>query len=356
VLSGIDGTVLLSEGEAELDGVRFRLMNGSGRSSGRLSMHDGQVQLALVGTVRDLTFPLFSGFAPKLGGSWRLDGPVHDLRLSGDLEVSRALLRRRDEISAILLDWVEESRGVGAVEGPTLDLHIEADRSIESRAPFLNLVGSASVDVSGTPAQLGVGGKLEFDEGGDFTFQGVRYELERCTITFTDPTRVDPFIDFQARAWVQNYQITVRLTGTFDRLVPSVSSDPPLDEAGIYSLLALGHRNEAVGGGAMGVGLASAVLTRQINAELERRARLILPVDQVRLDPFVESATGNPAARVTLVKQLNPKWTVILQSNLSTERQEVIVSRWHVGEGLFVEAIRDIDGTLGIDLKYRRRY
>ena len=94
----------------------------------------------------------------------------------------------------------------------------------------------------------------------------VATSVENGTITFSDPNQIDPFIDIQARAWVQNYQITVRLTGTLDRLVPTVSSDPPLEEAGIYSLLALGHRNEAVGGGAI----------EQTGRSLQERGRIRL--------------------------------------------------------------------------------
>ena len=45
-----------------------------------------------------------------------------------------------------------------------------------------------------------------------------------------------------------------------------------------------------------------------------------------------------------------------MQSNLSSNREEVIVSRWYFGEGLFVEAMRDIDGSYAVDLKLRRRY
>ena len=83
---------------------------------------------------------------------------------------------------------------------------------------------------------------------------------------------------------------------------------------------------------------------------------MLLPLDQVRVDPFAEYSTGNPTARVTLVKQLSPTWTVILQSNLSSNREETVVSRWFLGPGLFLEANRDVDGSIGLDLKLRRRY
>jgi hypothetical protein len=79
-------------------------------------------------------------------------------------------------------------------------------------------------------------------------------------------------------------------------------------------------------------------------------------VDQIRVDPFAETSTGNPTARISVVKQINPTWTFIVQSNLSAEREEVVVSRWYLAPGLFVEASRDIDGSYGMDLKLRRPY
>ena len=148
----------------------------------------------------------------------------------------------------------------------------------------------------------------------------------------------------------------LRLNGTLDRLVPSVSSDPPLNEAEIYSLMAMGQVGEGRAGGALGLSLASSMLTRELNRTLGGRDSWLTPIDQVRVDPFIESTTGNPAARVTVVKQLSPSVTVTLQSNLSGETDEVISLRWYLGSGFFVEGTRDADSSVGLDLKLRRRY
>jgi translocation and assembly module TamB len=357
VVAGIDGTLLLSADEIALDGMDFRFMHGQGRGGGTVSWRQGELRLDLAGNVAGVEMEVLPGLVPRLAGSWRLEGPVDDLELAGELTVQRAALARTDDPTSILLDWVEASEEVGPRgRGLGLDLHIQADETLEARTPFLHLTGSADLEVSGTTAEPGMVGSIELEEGGEFTFQGVRYELERGVLTFADPLRIDPDIDLEARAWIQSYLVTVQIHGTMDRLVPTVTSDPPLPQAEVYSLMALGFRDEALGGGAVGVGLASSVLTREINAELQRRASLLLPVDQLRVDPFAESATGNPTARVTLVKQLNPRWTLILQSNLSANREEVAVSRWFLGRGLFLEATRDIDGTYALDLKLRRRY
>jgi hypothetical protein len=356
IVSGINGTVLLSEDELAIDGSDFRFMQGRGRASGRVTSRDGAVRLDLDGVMSGLRYQVFPGLEARVDGSWRLTGSADRLHLSGDLTVSRTSLQRRDDPAAVLLDWFGQPPAPPAEGGVGLDLRVESDQTIELRNPFVRLVGSASLHVTGTTNQPGLVGKVELEEGGEISLQNLRYELERGTFTFADPDRVDPIIELQLRTWVQNYQVTLRLSGTSDRLVPQVTSNPPLPQEEVYSLLAMGYRGNTLGSGAMGVGVASTILSQQITSELDRRAKLVLPVDQVRVDPFAENAAGGPAARVTVVKQLAPNWTVTLQSNLSAERAEVIVSRWYLAPGLFVEATRELDGSYGIDLKIRRPY
>jgi autotransporter translocation and assembly factor TamB len=356
ILSGINGTVLLSSDTILLEGVDFRFMQGVGRCTGTLRHYDRTVDLGLAGTISNLRYEIFPGLVAHLSGSWHLAGPADSLDLSGDIAVDRAALRRKDDVTTLLLDWFATTSGPPREGGPRLDIHVEADETIDINNPFVRLVGSASVDIGGTTSRPEIVGKVEFEEGGEVTLQTVRYELERGSLTFSDPSTNEPFIELQARTWVQNYEITVRITGTPDRLVPSVSSNPPLTEDEVYSLLGVGYRDPTLGRGAMGVGFASSMLTREITAELQRRAGMVLPIDQVRVDPFTEASTGNPTARVSAVKQLSPAWTFVVQSNLSAEREAVVVSRWYLAPGLFVEASRAIDGSVGVDLKLRRPY
>jgi hypothetical protein len=356
VVSGVTGTVLLSADEASLEGLDFRFMGGAGRLGGRLKPRGGTVELALAGTVERAEIPLYPGFSPRLQGEWRLLGVGEDLELSGDLVVQHGSLRRNEDLATILIDWFGQPEIPEVGKGLALDLRVQADRTLEARNAFLRLVGSAALNITGTTVRPGLVGRLDFQEGGEITFMGARYELDRGSITFSDPLVIDPFIDIQLRAWVESYQVMVGLTGTLDRLVPTFVSDPPLPEAEIFSLMTLGRRVESPAGEEIGIGLASAFLNRQLNAELERRARELLPVDQVRVDPFSEASSGNPTARVTMVKQVNPRWTVVVQGNLSANREEVVVSRWYLSRGLFLEATRDLDGRYAIDLKLRRRY
>ncbi len=356
VVSSIDGTVLFSQDEIGLEGMTFRFMRGTGSGGGRIGFAGDVPDLNLAGTIANLEYPLFPGLEPRLGGRFRLEGPVDGLELSGELEVRQATLRRKDDLATIIADWFLASSPPAEEGGLKLDLRIEADRTLEARTGFIRVVGSASLAVTGTSNHPEVTGTVEFLEGGDFTFQGVRYELDRAVVTFTDPTRLNPFLDIVARAWIDTYQLEVRLTGTVDRLVPVVTSDPPLPENELMTMLAFGRSGSGLGGASLGMGVASSLLARELNSELERRTRELLPIDQLRVDPFAEASTGNPTARVTVVKQLSPNWSLMLQSNLSANREEVVVLRWFLGQGVFLEATRDVDGSVGLDLKLRRRY
>jgi len=355
IATSIDGAIELDETEALLSGVRLRIMGGDATVDGTVRLRDGRPVLALEGSARAVRYTVLPGFEARLSGSWWLRGPPDGLELGGRLTVDRTVLRRRDDPATLLLEWFGGGGQGRPPERPRLALHVEADRTIEMRSPFVHIVASAVLDISGTPARPGVVGRIELAEGGDLFLRGVRYELDRCVLLFTDPSSIEPRIDLEARTWVDVYAVTILLQGTPRSLHPVLTSDPPLQEADILSLLSLGRRTGREEEG-MGAVLASSILTSQINAELDRRARSILAVDQLRIDPFSESTTGNPTARVTLVKQLAPNWTLVVQSNLSSNREEVVISRWYLSRGLFLEATRDTDGSYSLDIKLRRRY
>ncbi|MEI9981507.1 MAG: translocation/assembly module TamB domain-containing protein [Edaphobacter sp.] len=79
---------------------------------------------------------------------------------------------------------------------------------------------------------------------GSATFAGTKYQLQRGEIYFTNPVRIDPIIDLDATAQVENYDITIGLHGTSTNLKPTYRSEPPLSETDVFALLALGRTQE----------------------------------------------------------------------------------------------------------------
>ncbi|HNX50547.1 MAG TPA: translocation/assembly module TamB domain-containing protein, partial [Thermoanaerobaculaceae bacterium] len=191
--------------------------------------------------------------------------------------------------------------------------------------------------------------------GGELEVAGVRYELLRGVMTFTDPEGVEPYLDLQARTMVQGFEITVGLVGTLDRMTPTFTSNPALPEMDIVSLISLGRRADEAGSVQAGT-VASTFLTDQLTNAMTRRARTLLDVDQLRVDPFAATQTGDPTARLTVVKQLGRDWTVTLATNLTANREEVVTSRLRLGPGVFLEATRQADGSYLMEVQWQHRY
>jgi autotransporter translocation and assembly factor TamB len=357
ILSQVEGTIFLSSGDVQLEGMDFRFMGGRGRASGRIRERDDSIVLALDGTASGVRFEVLPDLEARVSGSWRLIGPVDDLLLSGDITVDRMSLATKQDVASILLGWLEGSgRGSTGGGGLNLALRVDAEESIELRSPFVRLTGSAALEVTGTTDSPGLVGQVDVLEGGEATLLGNRYEIERGSLSFSNPDAIEPFISLQAATWVQEYQITVQISGTVEHFVTTAVSTPPLNTSDIYSLLGVGYTGRGYGSGAVGLGLASSILSTELTSVLSRRAQLALPIDQVRVDPFAVDQTGNPTARLSLIKQITPSWTVILQSTLSGEREQVVVSRWYLAPGLFIEAGQHEDRSLSLDLKMRRPY
>jgi len=79
-------------------------------------------------------------------------------------------------------------------------------------------------------------------------------------------------------------------------------------------------------------------------------------VDQLRLDPYLSSESNTPAARVTVVKRISRDWTVTYSTNLASNRDDLVKSRWRISPGVFFEVNRDSDGSFWAELKWQRRY
>ncbi len=121
-----------------------------------------------------------------------------------------------------------------------LDVHIVSSPQLNFQNAFAKLAGDVDLHLRGTLASPSLLGRVAITEG-NATIAGTRYDLQRGDITFTNPVRIEPVIDLSATARVEDYDISLGLHGSPQKLAVVYRSDPPLPEADVVSLLALGH-------------------------------------------------------------------------------------------------------------------
>ncbi len=357
-VTGIDGLAELAGDVVSLRKVRFAFQGGTGTCSGQLRFWPS-LELDLSLSVAAVRWPLAQGFEPSLDGQLRLAGDVTRMQLSGELSLRRTVYRRDLSLQRLVLEELLGHERT-ASPGPGLlvfDVRIAIPGTLEVHTPLARVVAQGELRLVGDSSQPGLLGQVALLPGGELELAGAIYEVERASIRFVDANGIRPVIDLQARGLVQNFTVNLGVAGTLDRLVPTLSSDPPLPESDILALVALGVSPTSTGSGAASASaMASSFLTEHLTGAVTTRTRTLLALDQLRIDPFVSTEAGTPTARVTMVKQLSRDWSVTVSTNLSSNREEVVQSRWRVSKDLFLEATRDTDGSYSLEVKWRRRY
>ena len=105
---------------------------------------------------------------------------------------------------------------------------------------------------------------------------------------------------------------------------------------------------------------ASALLSEAISSQLGGRVERLFGITRFRVDPGLAgvgtSGSGqNAAARVTVEQQVSPNLNVTYVSNVSSTQQQVIQVEYNVTRTISVVALRDQNGTFGVDVKFKKR-
>lgn len=249
-----------------------------------------------------------------------------------------------------------------------LDVRIEAPpRSIEVRNNVARFFASGSLTARGTFGTPVLLGEIDAEDGGRLTLRGLRYDLLKAELLFSDPVKIDPFFDLEARTRVRgsvDYDVTIGLSGTFTRVSTRLASDPPLSEAQIVSMIATG---QPPSGGALGAPGGSTVssdksireatrdlLTSLAADEAAERARKFFRLDRLQIDP-VFAGNAFDAPRLTIGKSLTPELSVTYSYKASSNEEQIIVVDYQLTPTAAVQFLRDEDGVYSVELKLRQR-
>ena len=154
---------------------------------------------------------------------------------------------------------------------------------------------------------------------GTYDFQGRRFEVLRDgRIVFRGNQPIDPAIDVTAERVISGIVANVNITGTARAPRVTLSSQPPLDEADIFSLIVFNQPVNRLGQGEVNTlaeraaGMASGFVVTPLAVSLERA----LDLDLFELDA-VGDERGGPSA--TIGRQVGEKLFVKFRQSFGTQ-------------------------------------
>jgi len=360
-LSQLHGTLEFNRNRLEVKSLTA--MSGGGLLSvtGYLAyVHGIYADLSLKGKSIRIRYP--QGVSSAADINLQLQGPQGNLQLSGNALITRFSVSPEIDFAA-LMSQSRKAQPVAPANAPSnhvrLDVRIQSSPQLNFQNAYAKLAGDVDLRLRGTIASPSLLGRISVTEG-NATIAGTRYELQRGEITFTNPVRIQPVIDLNASAHVQDYDITLGMHGSLDQLAVNYRSDPPLPEADVVALLALGRTQDQQRLYTQQQMAASpvtdALLGGALNATMSSRVQKIFGVGSVKVDPNYLGVLGNSTTRITVEEQLGKYLTLTYATDVDTTAQQLIQADIAINRHVSLQVTRDESGVFSMVLKATRRF
>ena len=368
-LSAIKGDLIFDATRIYFDNLTAQAGGGTLHLTGSISYTERPIRYDITARSDSTRIRYPEGMSWLTAGSLRLTGTTDGGLLSGRVTVERVTLTQGLEVAGALVSTKED------ISGPTtsspflrnLQFDIEAVSTPDARMqwPGAELEAEANLRVRGTWEHPIILGHIHVGSG-DLLFHGNRYKVARGDINFANPFRLDPVVNVEASTTIQQYEITLNFNGPASKLTLAYRSDPPLPGNDIVTLLALGQTSSegtarSAGNTQSGTSGASALLSEAVSSQVGGRLEKLFGITNFRVDPAltgVGSAGGsqNAAARVTVQQQVTRNVTITYVSNVGSTQEQVIQVEYNVNRNVSIVALRDYNGTFGIDIKIKKRF
>jgi translocation and assembly module TamB len=362
-LSQLRGSLEFNQNHLEVKSLTA--MSGGGLLSvgGFLAYEHGiYADLSVTGNGVRIRYP--QGVTSLADAKLQLQGSQNNLFLSGDVLITRFSTNPDLDLATVVSAANAAVQTIAPPDAPSnhvrLDVHIVSSPQLNFQNAFAKLAGDVDVHLRGTLAVPSLLGRVSITQGSAM-IAGTRYDLERGDITFTNPVRIEPIIDLSATAHVEDYDITLGLNGTPQKLSVIYRSDPPLPESVVLSLLALGHtgnqqrlytqqQQQAVSNP------TDALLGGALNATVSSRVQKLFGAGSVKVDPNYLGAFGNSTSRITVQEQLGRDVTLTYATDVNTTSQQLLQAEVAINRHVSLVVARDESGVFSLVVKATRRY
>lgn len=359
--------------------------SASGQLGGGPFAADGKIQIKKMndvlidvkGRFKDVSITIPDGVKTKGSGDFFLKGNWFPYSLGGEYQVSQGEVSKeidgnaqkagKIKPSSFLPDFLIEDK----FQPFLLDWNVILKRPILVKNSLVNSPLSGSLKVSGEISAPSLKGQLSLEKDGKVFFHETPFDVAIGQVAFSGDDSDNPKIFLNASSRVKDeYDINLLIQGRAKDPQFNLSSQPPLTESEIISLLALGIKPKSDSDSKeFQTGELATQTTLQIgSALLQKPLGDINKLTGVEVD--VSGATGADQAVVpnlTLKKQWTPKFGISASrtvENNPTNNAKIeykvnkklsVVGTWENKEGN--PEIKDTSTEkVGVDLEYRLEF
>ncbi len=259
-----------------------------------------------------------------------------------------------------------------------LDVAVDLNSGVLIKNKLLEGVATGNLNITGSPENTIILGKIEIKQGSKITFKDKPFEVQTANLQFTEANDNVPDIYISALARISDYDINLLVQGVPNKnLAIKPTSQPPLSESDIFSLLALGMTSSKLDQNLSSEAqqqqtsielLASITNQSAINKKIQEKLGLT-----VQLAPSVDSTRNIAVPKVVvsrnLLKKLNASYARPLtgdNQNHEVKLQYLFNSHWSgilnyqnketgITDGS-IQKQEQNEGIVGGDVEYKKEF
>lgn len=369
--NGIDkarGVIFLFRDRATIEKVTAETGGGKLTLEGFVGFV-GEMSVRLQATAERVRVRYPEGFSTYMNAALNLAGTSRRSLLSGDVTILRLGVTPRSDFASLLTSsskpMVTPATQNELVRNMQFDVRAQTAPDARFETTLTRDVqAEADLRLRGTPYKPVVLGQVSVTQG-EINFLGNRYNINRGSISFLNPARLEPLLNLDLETRVRGIDVTVTFSGPPNKLTVSYRSDPPLQPSEIIALLAVGRapagsptlaaRQSEQDQSWQQFGAATLV-GQALAAPVAGRLQRFFGVSRIKIDPKLTGIENNPEARLTLEQQVSKDITFTYITNLTQTQEQIVRVEWNVNRQWSVLAVRDANGLFGIDFLYRKQF
>lgn len=192
----------------------------------------------------------------------------------------------------------------------TLDVNVDLTNGILIKNKLLEGEAKGFLQVQGTPELPIIIGKITVEPGSKLIFKDKPFEIQNAVVQFQGTREINPDIYISASSRVSDYDINLLVQGLAKNLTITPTSQPPLSQNDIFTLLALGVTNQGTQNLSSdtqqkqtGLEVLAVISNQsQLNKRIQEKLGLTL-----QLAPEVDSTKNIAVPKVVVSKQISKK-------------------------------------------------
>jgi hypothetical protein len=251
VVRNVSAKILSAGSHLELSELKGDFREGSLSASGHMDFGNQEIRAAQFSVLLQNTL-----LQPQQGVSFRASGPLNlkiagsEGELSGKLLIREAYYRRRLDVKADLLKLLNSDRGSyrSAEEEQAfwkkwkLNVQLITEDPVNVRNNLAEGSANINLNILGLIKEPRLKGSIRVVRG-DFYYHNRQFTISSGSVQFADQISNIPSFDIRADTEVGDYRISVQILGDANDQKIKYSSDPPLGEKDILTLVSFGYRS-----------------------------------------------------------------------------------------------------------------